>query len=308
MSAICGLALFALVGYAQSARASLVDVASSTVGWTGIRYGGNNGYDPIIDQQTGSAEGDIVGNAQNASVYTFFADRNTPSKTDGDLAFRIRLGADVSPNGFKTAAFVGIITNRASGKIDLFVGVNNSGQTNSIGIYSPGNGLNISPSTTSIGSTPLVSYTETASNYSWMPVTLTSDPTCTNTDIDGGGPNEPDYFLTFAVPFSDIVAQLAALGISGITEDSSFSYVIATSTQGNSLNQDLNGVNGGVNSSSTWASLGALSDPTSPVSAVPEVNPAMLISLLLAAMLGYTHFRQHRERRADPVVIRSERN
>lgn len=301
---ILGAALFLFAVVASSTHASLVDVSSPTTSWTGIRYGSANGYDPVADAQGGSREGDIVGNAQNASVYTFFADRNTPSKTDGDLAFRIRVGEDSSPAGFKSAAFVGIITNRASGKIDLFIGVNNAGQANSIGIFGAGVGANVSPSTTSI-SNAVVSYTETATNYSWMAADSTSDPTGTNFDIDNGG--QPDYFLTFSVPFSDIVAQLAALGITGITEDSTFSYVIATSTQGNALNQDINGVTGNVNSSATWSSLGALADATSPIAAVPEVNPAMLISLLLAAILGYTHFRQHRGRKLAPATVRSDR-
>jgi hypothetical protein len=81
---------------ATTAEASLVNLASPTTQWTGVRYG-VNGFDPTIDQQTGSAEGDIVGNAQHASVYTQFSDAGTPSLTDGHLAFRIRLGADASP-------------------------------------------------------------------------------------------------------------------------------------------------------------------------------------------------------------------
>jgi hypothetical protein len=269
-----------------------MDVASSTTNWTAIRYGGANGFDPSVDQQTGSAEGDIVGNATHGSVYTFFADRNTPSKTDGDLGFRLRLGADTSPAGFKTAAFIGIITNRSSGKIDLFLGVNNSGSADTLGIYAPGTGLNISPSTTTIVSPPLVSYALTSSNYNWSPVTSAMDPTATNFDIDAGGQN--DFFLTFSIPFSDIVAQLAARGITGINEDTPFSYVIATSTQGNSLNQDLNGVTGNVNSSQTWGQLGALSDPTIPIAAVPEVDATVCVVLLLVAIVAHRQFTKRR--------------
>ena len=286
-------AVLALISIAlHSADASLVDVSSPTTGWTGIRYGGVNGFDPTVDQQTGSAEGDIVGNATHASVFSFFGDRNTPSQTDGDLAFRLRLGADTSPTGFKTAAFIGIITDRASGKIDLFLGVNNSGQSDQIGIYNPGTGLNISPSTTTIVSPALVSYALTSSNYNWSPATSTMDPAATNFDIDAGG--QTDYFLTFSIPFSDIVAQLAAKGITGIDQNSNFSYVIATSTQGNSLNQDLNGVGRNYNTSSTWAQLGVLSDPTQPIAVVPEVNSLLGIAGLLAAIAAHQRFKRHR--------------
>ena len=281
----------AVVSIATS-TASLVDIASPTTGWTAIRYGGVNGFDPTVDQQTGSAEGDIVGNGTHASVYTFFGDANTPSLTDGALAFRLRLGADTNPTGFKTAAFIGIITDRASGKIDLFLGVNNSGQSDQIGIYNPGTGLNISPSTTTIVSPALVSYTITSSNYSWTPVNTTIDPAATNFDIDAGA--QTDYFLSFSIPFSDIVSQLAARGITGIDQNSTFSYVIATSTQGNSLNQDLNGVGKNYSTSSTWDQLGTLSDPTQPIAAVPEVESIFGIAGLLTAIAAHHYLRRRR--------------
>lgn len=190
---------------------------------------------------------------------------------------------------------MGIITDPASGKIDLFIGVNNSGSRRDIGIWKPGTGSNTSPSTTSIdnsaGSPKF--YAETATNYNWAPVSLITDPSVgTATDLDAGGGN--DYFLSFSVPFSDIVAALAANGITGITEDSKFSYVVATSQQGNALNQDLNGVSGNINSALTWGALGALGDPTSPVAAVPEANPATVVSLLFAFVFGFSHYRRLR--------------
>lgn len=285
-------ALALAIASIATSNASLVDIASPTTGWTAIRYGGVNGFDPTVDQQTGSAEGDLVGNSTHGSVYTFFGDRNTPSLTDGDLAFRLRLGADTSPSGFKTAAFIGIITDRASGKIDLFIGVNNSGQSDQIGIYNPGTGLNISPSTTTIVSPALVTYAQSSSNYGWTPVTATIDPNATNFDIDAGG--QTDYFLTFSIPFADIISQLAARGITGIDQNSNFSYVIATSTQGNSLNQDLNGVGKNYNTSSTWGTLGALSDPTQPIAAVPEVESIFGIAGLLAAIAAHHYLRRRR--------------
>jgi hypothetical protein len=291
--------LFGIIGFSlisAETRASMVNVNSSTSEWTAIRYGGNAGFDVAVDQQTGSAEGDIVGNAQHGSVYTYFGDGNPLSLTDGDLAFRMRLGADAAPAGFKTAMFVGIITNPASGRIDLFVGVNNSGQNNQVGIWNPGSGLNTSPNTTTIVSPALVNYGITSSNYSWMGVTSANDPTATNFDIDGGGAQ--DYFLSFSIPFSDIVAQLAARGITGIDQNSSFAYVIATSTQGNSLNQDLNGVGANYNGNSTWGQLGALSDPHQPIGAVPELNPAMGAALLLLGVIAHRHLQQRRLRAA----------
>ena len=265
--------------------ATVVDLTAPTTGWTAILYSNNN-PDPSNDQQTGAKEADIVGNALHPSAYTMFGDGNTPSLTDGTLAFRIRLGEDSNPTGFKTALFVGIDAN-TDGKLDLFLGVNNSGSANTMGIWDPGTGANVSPSTTSMVATPLVSYALTASNYSWMPVNTTNDPSVGSaTDLDGGGGN--DYFLGFAIPFSDIVAQLGAAGIT-FDQNSTLTYVIATATQANSLNQDLNGVSGSINSSLTWSQLGVLSNPMTPtgLSMVPEINPSLLVGLLLLAALGH---------------------
>jgi hypothetical protein len=272
--------------FLQLAHAAVVvDVSAPTTAWTTITYG-SNAPDPSNDQQTGSSEGDIVGNAAHPSAYTQFGDAATPSTTDGTIGFRVRVGADVSPAGFKTALFVGIDANR-DGALDLFVGVNNSGSADTIGIWNPGNGANISPNTTTIVSTPLVSYTQTALNYNWSAVSLTNDPTVgTATDLNGDGKN--DYFLSFSVPFNDVVTQLSARGITGFDQNSPLSYVIATATQANSLNQDLNGVGGNYDANSSWSTLGVQSDGITPAGTpVPETN--VTIAGLLVVGLAIAH-------------------
>jgi len=274
---ICATCAF-LSTVAPSAIASVVDVTSPTTSWMPVQYTNNN-PDPSSDQQTGTAEGDLVGNVAHPSFYTQFGDAGTPSLTDGNLAFRARVGGDLNPVGFKTALFVGIDANN-DGALDLFVGVNNSGSADTVGIWNPGTGTNTSPSTTSIVSTPLLSYTPTAANYHWAAVTLTIDPSVgMSTDIDGGGQN--DYFLSFAVPFNDVVTQLNLRGISGVNENSVFSYVMATATQANSLNQDLNGLPKTYDAAATWGALGALSNPLSAsgLAVVPEPSAGIIIAL-----------------------------
>ena len=274
------------------ADASVVNIGGPTTDWTPILYSSSN-PDPSADQQTGSTEGDIVGNAAHPSAYTAFGDGGTPSLTDGTLAFRIRLGADTNPGGFKTALFIYIDAN-ADGKIDLFLGVNNSGAADMVGMWGAGSDLNISPSTTSISGSPLVSYAPTASNYYWSQVTSVNDPTVgTATDIDGGG--EVDYFLGFSIQFADMVGQLALLGIP-FDQNSPLTYVIATATQANSLNQDLNGVGKNFDGALTWSQLGVLSNPITPagMAAVPEMSPALWVVLLLAAVGAQRHFRNRK--------------
>jgi len=270
-----------------------VDVTSPTTDWLTIGYGNNN-PDPSNDQQTGSGEGDIVGNQAHPSAYVAFGDDGTPSLTDGVLAFRIRLGADDNPAGFKGALFVGIDAN-GDGALDLFIGVDNSGSSNNIGIWSPGNGANTSPNTTTIVSAPLVSYTLTALNYNWSAVNTTIDPTVgTATDLNGDGKN--DYFLTFTVPFADVVAQLNAKGIT-VDQNSTFSYVIATATQANSLNQDLNGVGGNYDGNATWSTLGVLTDPlTAGGVPVPEPGTAVASALIAAAAIVQSQVRRKARR------------
>ena len=303
LSRTFGVPLVAIVLLTSSfsATASVVDLTGPTTDWTPILYSSNN-PDPSNDQQTGSSEGDIVGNALHPSAYTIFENGGTPSLTDGTLGFRIRIGADVNPNGFKTALFVGLDANN-DGAIDLFLGINNSGAADMVGIWNPGTGLNVSPNTTSIVSTPLVSYTPTTDNYYWSQVTTTNDPTVgTATDIDGGG--QADYFLGFSIPMSDIAAQLALLGIA-FDENSTLTYVIATATQANSLNQDLNGVAGNVNSSLTWSQLGVLSNPITPagMAPVPEINPAMWIVLLLGAVAAQRSLAKRTRAKRQAVLV-----
>src|SRR5947209_4041180 len=94
----------AALALAPAAAASVVDVTAPTTSWTPVQYS-NSTPDPSNDQQTGSSEGDVVGNGSHPSFYTMFGDAGTPSTTDGEIGFRIRLGADVNPAGFKTALF-----------------------------------------------------------------------------------------------------------------------------------------------------------------------------------------------------------
>lgn len=291
-------ALFCAFLISPATQASTVDITSPTTGWTPILYSNNN-PDPSNDQQTGSSEGDIVGNAAHPSVYTTFGDAGTPSLTDGTLAFRLRLGADVSPAGFKTAVFVGIDANQ-DGALDLFIGVNNSGAADTIGIWNPGNGTNTSPSTTTIVSTPLVSYTQTATNYNWSVVNTTIDPTVgTETDLDGGG--QTDRFLSFSVAFSDVVTQLTARGIVGFDENSALTYVIASATQANSLNQDLNGVGPGYDGALPWSTLGVLSNPMTPAGmAVPEQDASICTAFIALLALGHQFFRRKTKHATSP--------
>lgn len=77
-------------------------------------------------------------------------------------------------------------------------------------------------------------------------------------DVTTTTSGDPDYYLSFMIDFADLGAFLRTQSIS-ITDTSALRYVVATSTQHNSLNQDLGGVQGGINSTQTWVQLGGYS-------------------------------------------------
>jgi hypothetical protein len=279
LSALAALGLAALwLGGAGAARAA-IDPFNSVTNWAPILWGDP---DPGADQQTGSSESDIVGSSVQASFYSLFSNNDTSGTADDQWGFRLRLAAEKNPPGYSHIAFVGLDAN-LDGRLDLFLGVNNQGSVNEIGIWAPtsGTNLNVSPNTLSIDPTPLFSYTEAATNYSWMVVTSANDPAGPSYNIDGAsGADETDRFLSFVLPMSDVVAAMATVGITGFSTNSSINYVVGTSTQINSINQDLNGVDGGINSTTGWLSLGALSGTYVPTgAAVPEPQTVALLAL-----------------------------
>jgi hypothetical protein len=80
-----------------------------------------------------------------------------------------------------------------------------------------------------------------------------------------------DQFLTFFVPFADVASARATPNMH-FTTKSVTGLVAATATQPNSLNKELNGVNGGINSGRTRAQIGSASLAYTSTSIAP-VNP-----------------------------------
>jgi len=285
------IALAALLCWASSASGAPIVIDGPTTDWTAISY-------PLLvpdfsnDQQTGDTEVDVVGNSSRPALYMQFDDGGTPGDlTDGNIAFRLRLGAQRNPPGYSRFAAVGMDADR-DGDLDIFIGVDNSGGSDRIEIYNGGSGGNTSPSTTtlvSVSPTP-ITYSQTGSNYDWSVTNATIEPGESNFDLDADG--NTDYFLSWLVPFNDIVTLLSGdPHFINIDENSHVQYVVGTSTQDNALNQDLGGPDGGTTSGLTWEELGAVSDPvTSTGVFAPEPGS---LELLLFGLLGLAAARAH---------------
>ena len=270
-----------------------INVSSSSTLWTVV--GGN--YDFAADQQTGQGQADIVGNnaANNPGFLTQFDNNGgDTSLTDGFIAFRVRMnsrdGTAQNPD-FSNYLWIGIAAD-AGDSVDGFLNYN-GGNSPHVAIYAPGTGLNTSPNTTSISNTAYVSYdtsTPTYSSYANYRAVLASGYAGEAGGIDAGADALNDWYVSFQLPFQDVVNYMATRGIT-INQNSPLRYVLGTSTQGNALNQDLGGVNGGTTSTTSWSQLGGFS-PT--MSGAGQVIPEPSSSLL--AMLGAMAWLMRRRR------------
>jgi hypothetical protein len=273
------LAFICLASFTVSAAT----VSDPSTAWT--QFAGN--YDYLADQQTGQKAGDMVGDTTgNYGFFVTFNDNGSASATDGTLGFRLRLdqaGGTKKDPVFDRVAWIGIDAD-TNGSIDAFLGLNLQGSSSNLLIAAPGTGANTSPNTTTVSNTPYQTYALTTANYNYRPVNSTADGGTTN-DVTTTTTGDPDYYVSFMIPFTDVVAFLETSSIQ-INDQSGLRYVTATSTQTNSLNQDLGGVNGAVNSATTSVDLGGFTQiVTANGTLIPEPSSGLLVIASLTAAL-----------------------
>lgn len=260
-SAVLAACLLAFPSLAHEARATVINLASPDSLWNPIIFALGNPNDFSDDHQTGVEQSDIVGNPAVPGAMWRFDGSGTPSQTDGDIAFRIRLG---SSNGGKSyfggIALFGVDVN-LDAKIDTYLAAGRSGNSDFVWIANPGTGLNTSPSTSTFD---LGNAWKTYAAVTGPTGNLYYARTTDGIDVDGAW-SGPDWYFAFQLPFQDLVTQLSTrLGI-GITENTPLSFVVATTNQQNNLNQDIGGIdNNTANLNQTWTALGAITAPSSP--------------------------------------------
>jgi hypothetical protein len=249
--------------------------------------------DATPDQQTGQGADDF---ASDATYAGFYQKAGTIGGVDS-LLFRARMdkfdGADQWGNGGNIG--IGMDVN-GDGALDLIMMMSESSgnpnnRTRTLTWGDPGTGANTGPSTTS-----WTFPTQTA-------ITLTTNTTYDVMQTTDGSllNGNADMFMSFAVSFANLQSAVRAytpFTTFTMAYDTRMSYIAFTSTQANSLNQDLFGTTGNTNSALTWAQLGAITGPANAWGVVPE--PATYaqvgIFLLVAGLVVY-----RRRKRVTPA-------
>jgi hypothetical protein len=193
------------------------------------------------------------------------------------MGFRFRVSGDKGSDGqIKGQVWAGVDLD-GDNAMDMFVGATDT----QISFHSAGTGANISPKTTTIDSTPEVPAEAVTSgtNFSYENANSIDDSPL---DVDANGGN--DYYITFVVSFSTFKAAAdSILGTSTFSNSTPITYVVATAKNVNTLNSDLNGVDGRIDSTTTWEDLGSISETMT--AAVPE--PALIA--LIIGLVGFAY-------------------
>lgn len=165
--------LLSLLSITQITQGAITVSDYSTL-WTPLV--GN--FDTLGDQGTGQSAADIVGSGTNYGMLIGFNDNGSSSSTDGELLFRVRFDAPAVNEVFNDVLWIGIDAD-GNGSIDAFLAMNPKTTPDELAIFLPGNDLNTSPSTTTIGSGTQIAVTS-ATNYNYRAVDYTTDGGTTN--------------------------------------------------------------------------------------------------------------------------------
>ncbi|GGL08713.1 beta strand repeat-containing protein [Deinococcus radiotolerans] len=235
-----------LIGGASTGLAATTNFTSSSP-WTTVLIGAQ--YDSPNDRQANGGP-DLLGDATHGLLYLNYDNKGTATDADDVVAYRVRL--DGTSTSFADVVYMGVDAN-ADGVVDAFIGVSNQ-SSSGIRIWDTGTGLNTAPSNTTVSIN--TTFTETATNYYYAPVSATSDPNWTSADMDADGAT--DYFLNFSLNFTDLKTYFATKGIT-INTSTALRYAVVSSTQSNAFNSDIGGVNdkqlGKAAGDTTWNSI-----------------------------------------------------
>lgn len=262
LALLVALGMLAPLASAQVA----VNVTDDISTWTAWRKADFSLLSEITtDQQTGQGADDFAADATYAG---FYQKAGTIGGAD-HILFRARFDKYDGPDEWGNGGNFGIgMDVNGDGAVDLIMMMtegsgNPKNRTHTLTWGDPGTGANTGPSTTT-----WTFPSQTAIN---LTVNSTYDVTQVN---DGSALNgTADMFLSFAVSFANLQAAVRAYTpytAFTMTYDTRMSFIGFTSTQANSLNQDLFGTTGNTSSALTWAELGSITGPVNAWGVVPE--------------------------------------
>lgn len=280
-----------LAGLLAAAALSAQPVVSvtDTLGWTAwTKANGTIMTDAVADQQTGQGSDDFAGDATHAA----FAQKAGTIAGVDHILFQARM------NAYRAQGFAGYVTLGmdldGNGSIDLMLGMDAKSNTPNIKFATPGTGANTSPNTTTWGSFA-GGVNLTASTYNYAQTTVSNF---------GGN---ADGLVTFGISFANLQAGIRAYAPPAfanftMTYDTAIAFVAWTTTQQNSVNQDMMGYTGSgyTKDTTSYADLGAITPPISPYGSVPEPATYAQLGALLLAGAGVAFWRRRQARPATP--------
>lgn len=297
------LGLAAALAWSNVAMAQTAISVSDSTGWTAwVNGAGSMISDASGDQQTGQTTDDFVGD----STYAAFQQKAGTIGGANYILWRARFDSFSAADKFGgNGGNLGLgIDLDGNGSVDIIMmmtegsgNVNNRSRTLTFG--TPGAGANTGPSTTT-WSFP----TQTAID---LTVNTTYDLVATTDGYNFNG--SQDSWLTFGISFTNLqtaIQTYAPSSFSSYTVDynSKMSFIAFTSTQNNSLNQDLAGAtknaltNGTAENLSSFSDLGAFTPMIGADGRVPEPATYMQIGVFALAA-GLMIWRRHHQKMAQ---------
>ncbi len=282
----------------QAAITGLDEVSTS---WSRVDYANNGIADPTADSNGQDAE-ELVGSSTLGVLFTDFNDQGDNDDSNDVISFRTR-HAETKNGGtdFTSNLYIGIDADKDF-VIDAYVGVNTSGNSAEIFIANPDYGSTKKPNANnSVDSSKLdtnyvlvetITYLPASGgNVSWRAVTDADTAGAGESlDLDNGG--NTDYYLSFQFNFQALATVLetnSATQGDTVYKETELRYVVGTSTQNNTFNKDIGGLDGNSLFGELYENVGAISELTfasgGPVVSVPEPATSSMLALGLFGLL-----------------------
>jgi uncharacterized repeat protein (TIGR02059 family) len=278
-------------GTSNAFTVTSLTLTSPTSAWKVLQQGSS--FDFIDDQQATAADLELVGNATHPVLYSYYDDGGTEVDTDDALFLRARMAGSKSSTSSQFSSgylFLGFDVD-GNNSIDFYLSTTlRNAKEKKISVWGPGTDLNISPSTTSItNEIPIISLATTPANFfdfsrvstsldDRLGASLDHNLNTAAADASQLAHNLNDHFVSIKVPFNnsttaiDTLKEAARLQGVQITKDLPLRLLLATSTQSNSFNSDINGYQGDTKSSVTYADKGVFSQELSLSNAYPVIT------------------------------------